>query len=180
MTAGIPSVHPHVNLRSGVSCSCLIGRDHEESPRYSETEVRLEAYRFDKDGVVGTVTSGGNGPTVQQLMDRLRPHGDVKTAEQAESVFDSFTSDVYRVHVRQTEAQLREMVQQAIKLVEENPRNEPMRTEISRPAVERMLVEDLKHVDVHGYALRLDSDLLAVARALFDAGWRPTIDRLVR
>jgi len=90
-----------------------------------------------------------------------------------EQLTDSFVSHAMRVHVQHREQEWREMIQAALKLVEENPRNEPMRTEISRPAVERMLAEDLCAVGAD-----LDSDVRA--HELFDLGWRPTIDRLVR
>lgn len=90
----------------------------------------------------------------------------------------SFTRDAYQVQVAQREEDLKEILRRAIKLVEENPPNEPMRTPVSRPAVERMLAEDLDE------ALTLNTltqaKLDEVARTLFDAGWRPTIDRLVR
>lgn len=100
---------------------------------------------------------------------------DVKRAGEA---LDAFASNSYRVHVQQTEEQLKEVLRAALKLVEENPPNEPMRSYVPRPAVERMLAEDLRDVEPH--IDLTEAGRAAVARALFDAGWRPTIDRLVR
>lgn len=103
----------------------------------------------------------------------LRPRGFGKTAEAAETL-NGFVNRAWMTHVARQEEVLKEMMQAAIKLVEENPRNEPMRTEIGRPAVERMLAEDLERTGL-GYGERVD-----LAHELFDLGWRLTIDRLVR
>lgn len=100
-----------------------------------------------------------------------------ETAEDVRRMGDelaSFTHDAYRVQVAQREEDLKAMVRRAIQLVEENPPNEPMRTPISRPAVERMLAEDLERTGL-GRGERED-----LAHELFDLGWRPTIERLAR
>lgn len=107
----------------------------------------------------------------------LRPRGLRRTENLLESanVLASFTSGAYQAQVAQREEDLKTMVRNAIKLVEENPPNEPMRTPVSRPAVERMLAEDIAEALVPETVLAQD-----LAKKLFDAGWRPTIDRLVR
>ena len=113
----------------------------------------------------------------------LRPRGIGKTAEaeadraawhHQEALTDAFVSNAMRVHVQHTEQTLKEMLRRAIELVEQNPRNEPMRTEIPRSAVERMLAEDLRAFSSSVPQVE------GLAAALFDAGWRPTIDRLAR
>lgn len=96
---------------------------------------------------------------------------DVRRAADA---LTSFSHAAYRAQVAQREEDLKEMLRRAIELVEQNPRNEPMRTEVSRPAVERMLAEDLRAFSSSVPQVE------GLAAALFDAGWRPTIDRLVR
>lgn len=134
--------------------------------------VRPAGYFVDE---VPAFTPGGivNGPQRVTEDFLTRPHGDEKTSERAQELFNQVTGNAYRAYMQQSEEQLKDVVRKAMKLVEQNPRNEPMRAEISRPAVERMLAEDLS-------AFGNVPQVAGLATVLFDAGWRPTIDRLVR
>lgn len=133
-------------------CACPHGRDHGP---LRVAELRLHGF----------------GKTEQAEADRASWH--------AQEALDAFAGNAYRVYVQQTEEQLKEVLRAALKLVEENPRNEPMRAEIGRPAVERMLAEDIRSVQEISVLLS-SAEQGRLVTALFDLGWRPTIDRLVR
>lgn len=152
-------------------CRCDLTEDHDVAA--------FGPHQFVAGGPV-------NAPEIRVA--ELRPRGLGKTAEAEadraawhaqEALTDAFVSNAMRVHVQHTEQTLKEMIRRAIELVEENPRNEPMRTPVSRPAVERMLAEDLGRSEL-GRSAFTDAGRAELAKELFDDGWRPTIDRLVR
>jgi hypothetical protein len=147
----------HAKLDSfGVArgCRCAIGQDHDE-PLAPEVEHLFGTPRR---------------ITVESLRPRPVPEG----AAEIQAAINEAVTGARATFVQQSEEQLKDVVRAALKLVEENPRNEPMQAYVSRPAVERMLAADLERTGL-GAGERAD-----LAHELFDAGWRPTIDRLVR
>lgn len=189
---------PHTATHAGgqiqdlaYSCVCDLDADHAMGPLSKEQmEGYAGAMGCEVVNVFDTPWAYRNGPEQPWVCGRPRAQIKIeglppKWSETPEDVrraadaLTSFTHAAYRVQVAQREEDLKTAIRRAIELVEQNPRNEPMRTEISRPAVERMLAEDLGRLQL-GRSAFTDAGRAELATELFDLGWRPTIDRLVR
>lgn len=127
--------------------------------------------------IAGRVCSGSG--TVPKMGVWLKPPAVSDSDREIAASLNSAVSEVFVSWSKALDEDLKDVVRRAIKLVEENPRNEPMRTELSRPAVESMLIQDLDRSQL-GHSTLTDAGRAELAKELFDAGWRPTIDRVVR
>lgn len=122
-------------------------------------------------------TTTAHGPLADPPRRLTQPRPVPEGATEIQAAINEAVTGARVTFVQQTEEQLKNVVRAALKLVKENPRNEPMQAYVPRPAVEWMLAEDLAAIST---LTSSPEGRAQIATALFDLGWRPTIDRLVR